>query len=96
MENFFFLIYPTQLAPTAPGDFQVMGRMMLTFFLKIATMLVVISICGLLGLLIQLVTDSMIFGFLAGGGFLLLADWAAVLLVGWAFARFDVSRPPPE
>lgn len=96
MENFFFLIYPTRLAPTAPGDFQAMGRMMFTFFLKMVTLLAVISICGLLGLFIQFVTGSMLLGFLAGGGFLLLADWAAVLLVGWAFARFDVSRPAPE
>ncbi len=97
LENLFFLIYPVRLAPTAPGDFQALGRMMFSFAVKMIVLLLVVS----LGLLVSFVAytltgESLFFGILAGGIFLILADGGAVLLVGWAFARFDVSRPPPD
>ncbi len=96
IENFTFLVYPVRIAPAAPGDFQAMGRLLLSFLVKTAGLLVVLLLGGLLAYLVHGLTGSAPLAVAAGGGFLVLADLSAVLLVGWAFARFDVSRPAPE
>jgi putative ABC exporter len=96
IENFTFLLYPVRIAPAAPGDFQAMGRLLLGFVVKMAVLLGVLLLGGSLGYLVQLLTGSNLLAVTAGGAFLILTDLAAIRLVGWAFARFDVSRPPPE
>jgi hypothetical protein len=96
IENLTFLFYPVRIAPTAPGDFQAMGRILLAFLVKMVVLLVVALVGGLLGYLVLDLTGSTSLAVLAGGGFLVIADIVAVYMVGWAFTRFDATRPAQD
>jgi len=96
IENLFFLIYPVRIGPTAPGDFQALGRILLAFGLKIVGLLAVAGLGALVVLGVYEVTGSRTLGGISGGAFLVLADAGLIYLVGSAFAHFDVSRATPE
>jgi hypothetical protein len=92
IENLLFLLYPVRLAPSAPGDFVAMGRVLVAFGMKAVAFLFVVAAVFFLGFLVNAVTGSRVLAFVAGANLLALADWAAIALLGRAFRKFDVSR----
>jgi hypothetical protein len=101
LENLMFLLFPARPTPTAPGDFQMMGRQTLMMAAKFAVLLVVIVPAALAG-----VTTGAAAAWLfdtdpvppaLAAGCLVMAVLAAgmIPLVAQAFRRFDVSRDTP-
>ena len=83
-------------AAAAPGDFQALGRVILAFAMKMAALLAVMAVALLAGWVVYGLSRKQFLGAAVFGGVVVLADACAVLLVGRAFARFDVSRPAVE
>jgi ABC-2 type transport system permease protein len=96
IENLLFLLYPVRTAPSAPGDFQALGRALIAFFLKVVAFVLVAGLGFLTAYGAWATTGSKAAGALAGLAFLGFADAGMILLVGRAFARFDVSRSAIE
>jgi len=96
VENLLFLLFPTRMQPTTPGDLQHIGRLMV---LLAAKMLVLLGCCGVAAALGAI-------AYLVGGG-----SWIAALSVSWlvvaigcaalvpcvaaAYRKFDVSVDTP-
>jgi hypothetical protein len=90
-ENFLFLLYPAPLAATGSEGFLTMGRVMLFMLVKF----LVIGLCGGLaaipGAAVFFVTRSVLAACFAGWLTLLLPSIGMMMLVAWAFQRYDVS-----
>jgi ABC-2 type transport system permease protein len=97
IENLFYLLYPIRQGTSGPGDFQTIGRLMVTLAMKMMALGTALFLGFLLAYGAYAAFDgSMAAAAAAATSFLLLCDTACVVLVGWVFARFDVTRPPPD
>lgn len=96
VENGIFLLFPTRMAPAAPGDFSQAFRQMFTMLAK--------ALALALGLGTAAISGALVYRFIDGRwalAVLAAAIPASVLsmmmvpIVAWAFERFDVSRDLP-
>ncbi len=96
MDNLLFLLFPTRVMVTTPGDFQAMGRNVLAQFAKMLGVCGAAVVAAVAGAVLYYTTDQNLW---AGG----TAAWAAaalfavalVPLMGWAFQLYDVARDAP-
>ncbi len=101
LENLMFLWFPARPAPSAPGDFQMMGRqtlMMAVKLLALAVVLVPAAVAGVVaGALAAALLDLDPVPPGLAVGCLVMTGLAAgvVPLVAQAFRRFDVARDTP-
>jgi hypothetical protein len=95
-ESFRFLLFPSPLVAAGSEGFLKMGRVMLFMLAK----LLVLGVCGAVAAIpvavVYLVTESVLAACLAGWLALLLPALGILLLVAWAFHRFDVSAGASE
>jgi hypothetical protein len=110
LENLLFLLFPTRLTATTPGDFQALGRNVVLLLAKLLLLLVILAVAGLAIVAVYLAL-GVVANFSARlgrplevslapalyvGWFVLAAAGAALVpLVAWAFDRFDVGRDTP-
>ncbi len=101
LENMAFLLFPTRMAASGPGDLQFVGRMMLEMFAKILILAACCGLAALLGFVAYLICgNSPTAAALTAAtltGWLTLAAIAATTVPGvaWAYRQFDVSRDTP-
>ena len=94
--NLLFLIYPVRLVSGTTFDFQTFGRMMLFFMLQMLLMFPLFGIPAALGGLAYLVSGYSPAAFALTAWLVLVAELAPiVMLVAWAFQRFDPSTETP-
>ena len=95
-ENFLFLLYPSPLVATGSEGFLKMGRVMLFMLAK----LLVLGACGAVAAIpaaiVYLVTESILAACLVAWLALLFPALGILLLVAWAFHRYDVSAGASE
>ncbi len=92
--NLIVLLYPVRLVSTSP-DFQRLGRLLLSLMIRSFILVLGLGFPAVLGVLVNLVTGL---SWLAG-----LVAWLTlvaelppmVMLVAWAFQRFDASTETP-
>jgi len=95
IDNLIFLIFPTRMGKATPGDFQMFGRQMLIFIIKILAVLLVCGVAAGLGFLC--------YWFLSIWSLAVVITWLVVLAasvlivpyVAWSFEAFDVSSDIP-
>jgi hypothetical protein len=92
LDNLLFLLFPSRLPGASPGDFQALGRGVLTMLAKGLVLLVVGLGAGLVGLVVGLATGSVTAGVAAAWPIVAACAVALVPLVAWAFRAFDVAR----
>jgi hypothetical protein len=101
LENLMFLWFPARPTPTAPGDFQMMGRQTLMMLAKMAILSLVMVPAAVAGTIAYVVARLAfeVNGTPAGlaVGWLALTGLSLVVvpLVASAFRRFDVARDTP-
>jgi hypothetical protein len=101
LENLMFLWFPTRLAPSAPGDFQMMGRQTLMMAAKFAALGLVIVPAAVAGILTYALAELVLE--VRGVPPALAAAWlvltglstGVIPLLAHAFRRFDVARDTP-
>jgi putative ABC exporter len=94
--NLLFLIYPVRLASGTSFDFQTVGRTMLFFILQSLLMMILFGIPAALGGLAYLASGYSVLAFALTAWVILVAEVAPiVMLVAWAFQRFDPSTQTP-
>ncbi len=95
-ENFLFLLYPSPLVATGSDGFLKVGRMWLLMLAKI----LVLGACGAVAAvpagIVYLVTGSIPAAWLAAWLALLFPVVGVLLLIAWAYQRFDVSADASE
>jgi Putative ABC exporter len=94
-ENFLFLLYPAPLVATGSEGFFTMARVMLFMLVKF----LVIGACGAVAAIpatiVYFATGSMNAALLAGWLTLLVPSSGVMVLVAWAFQRYDVGGGSP-
>lgn len=96
IENIFFLLFPTRLVATSPGDFHTLGRHMLLWLVKfLATAIVFGGAFGLALLAFLLLGHSWTAALTVAWLIVTVTAAGMVPLVGFAFDNFDVSRDVP-
>ena len=96
VENLFFLIFPTRMVATTPGDLQFIGRTMVFFFLKVLILILCLGVVALVALLAFFVTGrSWMIAAATAWITMAIAGAALVCGVARAFDRFDVSVDTP-
>jgi hypothetical protein len=110
LENLLFLLFPSRLLVTTPGDFQAMGRNVLFILGKMLGLTIVGLLAFLLGgltyllvrqaqeagqLAIALPALDLVCGLVVAWLVLAACAVALVPLVAWAFTKFDVARDTP-
>jgi ABC-2 type transport system permease protein len=96
LTNLIFLIYPVRAPVAGTFDFQVMGKWMFFFFLQMAMLLLLLGIPAALGGLAYLVSGYSLAAFGVTTWLMLAAELPPlVMLVAWAFQRFDPSTETP-
>jgi hypothetical protein len=96
LTNLTFLIYPVRVPVSGSFDFQTMGKWMFFFFLQLLVMLVLLIIPAALGGAAYLVSGRSAAAFGITSWLLLTAELPPlVMLVAWAFERFDPSTEAP-
>jgi hypothetical protein len=109
LENLLFLLFPSRLYAT-PGDFQALGRNVLTWLAKMLVVGAVLVLVSLVGFVVYL-GAAVLLGdaealkrpsaaalapsLLAAWLFLAAAGAALLPAIAWAFDRFDVGRDTP-
>jgi hypothetical protein len=96
--NLLFLIYPVRAVVGTTFDFQAFGKLMIFFSLQMLLMLPLLGIPAGLGVLAFVLTGFRWPVFALVAWLLLMAELPPlVILVAWAFQRFDPSTqtPPP-
>jgi hypothetical protein len=95
-EDFLFLLFPSPLVATGSEGFLKMGRAMLFMLAK----LLLLGACGVMAaipaVVVYLVTESILAACLVAWLALLLPALGILLLVAWAFHRYDVSAGASE
>jgi hypothetical protein len=101
LENLMFLWFPARPTPSAPGDFQMMGRQMLMMAAKFAALFAVM-VPAVLAALVAAVVAALVFqldpvppALVVGWLVLTCLAGGVVPLVAQAFRRFDVARDTP-
>ncbi len=96
LTNLMFLIYPVRAPVAGTFDFQVMGKWMFFFFLQMMVLLLLLVIPTALGGLAYLVSGYSLAAFGITTWLMLAAELPPlVMLVAWAFQRFDPSTETP-
>ncbi len=96
IDNLLFLLFPTRVMVTTPGDFQAMGRNVLAQFAKALGVGGAAAAAAVAGVVVFLLTGRNLWAASA-------AAWAAAALfavtlvpvMGWAFQVYDVARDAP-
>jgi hypothetical protein len=96
LDNLLFLLFPSRAVTPTPGDFQAMGRLMLTYLVKTLILLLVAAIAAVVAVPFYLLLDYRLLPALVVA-WLVLASFAIgqVPLIAMAFRRFDVARGTP-
>jgi hypothetical protein len=96
VDNLLFLLFPSRIVSSTPGDFQHIGRTMLEMFVK---MIVLFCVCGLsaaLGWLGYWLTgNSWPVALSIAWTILLISGLTLIPLIAWAYEKFDVSLDTP-
>jgi hypothetical protein len=96
LENLLFLWFPSRLLPTAPGDFQMMGRQMLLFWAKLLVLGTTAGLtAGLVAAVYLTILPVLPLALMVGWLPLGVAAGGLVPFVAMAFRRFDVARDTP-
>jgi hypothetical protein len=96
IDNLLFLLFPTRVMVTTPGDFQGIGRNALFLLAKLFALFVVVGMCATVGAVAWLLSQqSVVTGLAAAWPVLALSAAALVPLVALAFRAFDVGRDTP-
>lgn len=95
VENASFLLFPTAQKMTTPGDMTMLGRTMVTVFIKMLALMGTLAIVGGVGTGLYFLTKS--WPITIAGGWLLLAGSAllTVPLIARLFVKFDPSIDTP-
>jgi hypothetical protein len=95
-ENLIFLLFPMRPAAVGPGDFQVLGRQIVTHGLRAFLVFIGATVALIFGGLVYHLAHRSLIALVTITSILLLAEAAAMVpLLGWAFTRFDPSRHTP-
>lgn len=96
LDNLLFLLFPSRAVTPTPGDFQAMGRLMLTYLAKAAVMLLVAGIAALVALPVYFLLGQSLPPALIAAWFVLTGfSIGQIPLIALAFQRFDVARNTP-
>jgi hypothetical protein len=96
VENFFFLLFPIRTGPGNPFDLQTMGRTIVLTGAKLGILGVCAGLLAAIGGGVYFVTGgSVTAGLFAVCLALVGLAVGAVVAVGWAYERFDVSADLP-
>ena len=95
LENLVFLLFPVRLVAATPGDLEHFGRNVLLGFLKLLLVAVVGLFAGLAGGLVYIVSGSLAAALVVAWVMVAALAVSMVLLVSWAYLRFDVSTDVP-
>jgi hypothetical protein len=96
LDNLLFLLFPSRALTPAPGDFQMMGRLLLTYLGKILGLGLVAGAAVLVAAPVYLLLGRSLAVALTAAWFVLAAFAAGqVPLIVLAFRRFDVARDTP-
>ena len=93
LENTFFLMFPSRLVPVGRVDFDFFGRTLIELTVKSFFLFVGCALAAGIGIIVFRATNGswIAFTMMAWVSLALLGGLNVVLL-GWAFRRFDVSR----
>jgi hypothetical protein len=95
-ENFLFLLYPAPPVVTGSEGFLKMGRAMLFMLTKSLAIVACGAVAAVPAAVVYFATQSVLEACLAGWLTLLLPSFGLLLLVAWAFQRYDVSGGASE
>jgi hypothetical protein len=96
VENGIFLLFPTRMAPAAPGDFSQAFRQMFTMLAKALALALGLGTAAISGALVYRLTHGSLGLALAAACVpASIVSLAPIPFVAWAFERFDVSRDLP-
>jgi hypothetical protein len=96
LENLTFLVFPTRLVPTTPGDIQTFGRQLLLTLLRMVAFGITGGTTALFAVLVYFASGRNLPAALAAA-WVVLAGFAVgqVPLVALAFRKYDVARDTP-
>ena len=95
-ENLLFLLYPSPLVATGSEGFLKMGRVVLFMLAKLLVLGACCAVAAIPATVVYLVTGSMPAVCLVAWLALLFPALGVLLLVAWAFRRYDVSAGASE
>lgn len=95
-ESFLFLLYPSPLVATGSEGLLKMGRVMLSMLAKLLVLGVSSAVAAIPAVVVYLVTESILAACLAAWLALLLPALGILLLIAWAFERYDFSAGASE
>jgi hypothetical protein len=96
LDNLLFLFFPARALTPTPGDFQVMGRLMLTYLAKLVIVGLTAGAAALVAVLIYYLLDHSLAAALAAAWLVLLGFGVGLVpLIVLGFHRFDVARDTP-
>lgn len=90
-ENFLFLLYPSPIVSTGSEGFLRIGRLMLFMLVKSLVLTTSATIAALPSLAVYFLSQNALAASLTAFCLLLIPSLAILLLVTWAFSRYDVS-----
>ena len=96
LDNLLFLLFPTRVMVTTPGDFQAMGRNVLAQFSKTLGVCGAAIVATTAGVVVYILSGRSVWAG-AAAAWLTAAACAAALVpvLGWAFTLYDVARDAP-
>jgi hypothetical protein len=90
-EDFLFLLYPSPLVATGSEGFFKMGRVMLLMLVKVLVLGACSAVAAIPAAIVYLLTDSMSAAWLVAWLALSVPAIGILLLVTWAFRRYDIG-----
>lgn len=90
-EDFLFLLYPSPMIVTGSEGLLKMGRVMLFMLAKFLVLGACAAAAAVPATVVYFVTDSLALACSAGLGVLAATGVGILMLVAWAFSRFDVA-----
>ncbi len=95
VDNLIFLVFPTRMGKGTPGDFQMFGRQMLVFIIKILAVFAVCGVAAGLGFLFYWLLNLWSVAVLVTWLGVSAASILIVPYIAWSFESFDVSADIP-
>jgi ABC-2 type transport system permease protein len=96
VDNLLFLLFPTRLISSSPGDLQAVGRNLLLYLIRVVVLLVVFTVASTLGMVTWMLSDGNIAAAVVTGWLVLcIAAISIVPVVALAFDGFDVPSDTP-
>ena len=95
-ESLLFLLYPSPPAAAGSEGFLQMGRAMLSFLVKLLVLGACCAVAVVPAAVVHYVTGSLLAALVAAWSALFLPAAGILLLVAWAFQRYDVSDGTSE